>query len=196
MFRLLKICFYLFIAWALFGCVGAETVTRSSTPDPAPVLTRDVPDFGDAELIVTVPQGLTVSESNVLRPVADIVWREGPAGDRHGQVQALVAQAIAPVTAALEGRTPVRIEIEVMRFHTLSDRARYTVGGTHEIAFLLRVTQRETGQVLLPPRRVDLNLEAYGGRRAIEAEEAGQTQSVRITEHLRAWARDTFGLRG
>jgi len=193
MFRLMKFCFYMFIAWALFGCVAPEEVTRSTALTPAPIATVEARDWGDAELVVTVPRALTVSESDVITPIADIVWREDPEGDRYQQVEGLLRDALRPVTADLTGATPVRIMLEVTRFHALSDRARYTIGGTHEIGFLFSVIHRDTGEVLLGPEPVMLELAALGGRQAMEAVAAGQTQRVRITDHLRDWARQAFG---
>jgi hypothetical protein len=191
---MLKYGFYLFIAWALFGCVAAEDVTRGGASPVASALPISERDWGPAEVVVTVPRSLSVSDSNVMRPTADIVWQEDPAGDRHAQVQTILTGALQPVVATLDCATAVRIELEVTRFHALTERARYTIGGSHEIAFDMRVVDARTGALLTPPQTIDLVLDAYGGRRAIEAEAAGQTQRVRITAFLQDWAREAFDI--
>jgi len=197
MFRMVKYTFYLVCIWLLFGCVQPSGVSRDSGRTLGPILepatqpaTRD---WGQAQLILRVPESLSVSESESIRPSSDIVWREDPLGDRRAQVQALMVDALAPVVFGLEGRTPVRIEIEVTRFHALTDRARYTIGGEHEISFILSVRHGTNDALLQAPRMVELRFEALGGRQAIEAEALGITQRVRISDHLQDWARGAFG---
>jgi hypothetical protein len=41
-----------------------------------------------------------------------------------------------------------------------------------------------TGAALSEPRRVESNLEAFGGQQAISAEARGLTQKIRISGHL------------
>jgi hypothetical protein len=86
--------------------------------------------------------------------------------------------------------------IEVTRFHALTERARYTIGGQHEIEFVYvrppRGDRRDPGR-------------ARGGRpdlprlwrpAAVEAEQQGITQRVRITERLVGWVQGTFPVTG
>ena len=47
-----------------------------------------------ADVRVSVPDSLTVSEENILLPAADIVWQEEPKGDRRAQVDAIMTAAI------------------------------------------------------------------------------------------------------
>jgi hypothetical protein len=54
------------------------------------------------------------------------------------------------------------------------------------------VRHAETGAILAGPEAVDLTFRAYGGQRALEAEQQGITQRVRITERLVGWVRQTF----
>lgn len=133
---------------------------------------------------VRVPRSLRVSESNSFLPAGDIVWRGDPIGDRHAQVQTLVETALQRGVAPLDGDVPVNLDVEVLRFHALTEKARYTTGGTHAITFNLTVTSADTDVVLMPMRRVRADLPAFGGQQALNAEMRGQTQKVRISNHL------------
>jgi hypothetical protein len=135
-------------------------------------------------LDVTVPRSLVVSEENIYYPDADIVWRGEPPGDRHAQVQAIFEAGMGRGAATLDGDRDVRVAVEVRRFHSLTERARDRVGGVHSIRFVLTVTDARTGAVIEGPRLVSADLPAFGGSRAREAEAAGQTQTVRVTDHL------------
>jgi len=136
------------------------------------------------EISVLVPQTLKVSEANSYLPKGDIVWRGEPHGDRYAQVKAIFEAALLRGTEQIIGERPVHLEIEVQRFHGLSEKARYTVGGVHNITFLLTLRDPVTGVALAPPRQVQADLEAFGGKKAIKADSVGQTQKVRITDHL------------
>lgn len=151
-------------------------------------------DWQVQEIVIDVPAELTVSESNRLKPRADIVWREDPVGDRYAQVQALMAEAMEFALRPMQGSTPVIVELEVTRFHALSERARYTIGGEHEVEFLFTVRDAETGQALTGPRNIDLTFRAFGGQRAIDAERNGIYQRDRIQSQIIGWARQEFGL--
>ncbi len=136
------------------------------------------------DIRIAVPRSLSVSEANSYYPKGDIVWRGDPIGDRHAQVQSLFEDGFAAGTAGMEGGTPVTVDIEVVRFHSVSEKTRYSVGGVHNIKFNITVRRASTGQALAPTRLVEANLPALGGRSAIEADRAGQTQRVRVTAHL------------
>lgn len=192
------------IAYALLG-LAALGVSACSTV-PGVDVTQDLPapgalpthivsaDWDVQEIIVDVPAELTVSEANRIKPRADIVWREDPVGDRHAQVQAIMAEAMEFALRPMDGSTPVIVEIEMTRFHALTERARYTTGGEHEIEFLFTVRHAETGQPLTGPRHIDLTFRAYGGQRAIAAELNGIFQRDRIQSQVIGWAQQEFGL--
>lgn len=146
------------------------------------------------EIVIDVPTTLVVSESNRLKPRADIVWREDPVGDRYAQVQALMSEAMEFALRPMAGTRPVIVELEVTRFHALTERARYTIGGEHEIEFLFTVRDAETGQALTGPRNVDLTFRAFGGQRAVNSERDGIYQRDRIQSQIIGWARQEFGL--
>jgi uncharacterized protein DUF6778 len=151
-------------------------------------------DWQVQEIVINIPETLTVSESNRLKPRSDIVWREDPIGDRYAQVQAVMAEAMDFALRPMDGSRPVIVELELTRFHALTERARYTIGGEHEIEFLFTVRDAETGQALTGPSNIDLTFRAFGGRRAIESERNGVYQRDRIQSQIIGWARQEFGI--
>lgn len=183
-------------ALGLSACTSPFDVTRNAPYDPVtPVIEAPTQDWSITELRIEVPRTLTVSEANTLRPAADIVWREDPAGDRYAQVETILRSALGPVLQPRDGAsTPVIVLIQVTQFHAVTERARYTIGGQHDILFNVTVAHAETGEVLSGPRMVDLTFRALGGQAAIDAEAQGITQRVRITERLQDWARAEFPL--
>lgn len=150
------------------------------------------PIYRIKDISVYVPKSLKVDESNGYYPGSDIVWRGDPLGDRHAQVKAIFETAFARGAKRVKGKEPVNIEVEVKRFHALTERARYTVGGVHAITFVLQVRDPKTGELLGEPKTVRADLKAFGGIAAIRAEQSGQTQKVRITEHLAEVLRQEF----
>ena len=166
----------------------------SSVTDVTPVVAVDA--FGGAEFAalqvpvhvaavqVRVPRSLKVSEANRYLPYGDIVWREDPVGDRYVQVQTIVKTAMDRGVAGLDGPVPVILDIQITKFHALTEKARYTTGGRHGITFEMTVKHAETGALLLPVRSIRADLNAYGGQQALIAMAHGQTQKVRITQHL------------
>jgi hypothetical protein len=138
-----------------------------------------------------------VSEAHGIKPRADIVWREdAPMGDRYAQVEGIMRDALAPALRSMQGDVPVQVVVELTRFHALTERSRYTIGGQHEIEFVYVVRHAETGALLAGPEAVDLTFRALGGQRAVEAEQQGITQRVRITERLVGWVQGTFPVTG
>ena len=158
----------------------ATDLTASS--DSMPINTLG--DINVTRVNVQVPQSLRVSEANRFYPGGDIVWREDPIGDRHQQVQVIVQTAIEQGSATFNGSKNVELEIVVHRFHALTEKARYTVGGVHAIQFDLAIRDGDTGALLMEPKLVKADFDALGGRAAIQAESKGITQKVRITNHL------------
>ncbi len=180
-----------------------ETVGFAETTAPAQTAARAVPSAGPtsanntlqlpasildhvnvAQINVTVPQSLRVSEANRYYPLGDIVWREDPIGDRHAQVRRIFETGFQAGAQSLDGPNAVTIDVEVERFHSLTEKARYTVGGVHSIRFRMIVRDATTGEALSEPRVVKADLDAFGGQQALTAEARGLTQKVRITSHL------------
>ena len=76
------------------------------------------------------------------------------------------------------------LDIEVLRFHALTEKARYSIGGIHSITFQVTLTDPATGATVGEPRIVQADLPGYGGDEAIAADAQGFTQKFRITNHL------------
>lgn len=176
------------LALSVSACSSVDTASRNAPVD-APVvgLTQSIsvqPSFDVVSLNIAVPRDLRVSEANMYYPVADIVWRGDLPGDRHTQVGRIFQTGMGDVTSTVEGEQDVQVFVEVLRFHSLTEKARYTVGGVHSIKFAMTVVDTNTGEVLINNRVVKADLEAYGGYRALEAERAGATQKMRISQHL------------
>ncbi|PWE30545.1 hypothetical protein DDZ14_15150 [Maritimibacter sp. 55A14] len=138
------------------------------------------------EVAVTVPETLTVSEANSFAPQADIVWREEPRGNRHAQVDRIISEAARKGSAGLRGQRPVTLDIEVAQFHALTEktRTRLSHSGVHNITFTAQVRDARTGAPLTPRDRIEADLIAYSGQDAREAEARGETQRVRIVDHV------------
>lgn len=167
----------------LAACGSVETATRNA-PLETPVFSPLSPTYSVSELHISVPQTLNVSEANLFFPVADIVWRGDVAGDRYQQVQSIFESGMGRGVTGLNGTSEVVVDIEVMRFHSLTEKARYTIGGVHSIKFKMSVYDAQTGSLMGAPRVVKADLDGFGGSRAIAAEQDGITQKVRIEQHL------------
>lgn len=167
---------------AVSACATPDTASRNA-PLEAPE--RVAPIALDVQAVtVSVPTTLEVSEKNRFYPGGDIVWRGDAPGNRHAQVQTIVQTAIERGTADMTLGLPVAVDVEVTRFHALTEKARYTVGGVHDIEFILTLKDPLTGAIIAAPRTIKADLKAFGGSQAIAAEQRGQTQKVRITGHL------------
>ena len=174
----------LMVSLFLTGCAGLPVLMDGNKGQENPVDVTRLPPMRIVGVSVNVPWTLSVSEENSYKPKADIVWREDPLGNRFEQVKAIFETAAQNVARNLQGDLPVVVHIEVRKFHALTQKTRYSIGGTHAIEFLLSVTNGRTGDVIVPPYLVVTNLKAYGGEQALAAERVGLTQKVRITTHL------------
>ncbi|SLN19145.1 DUF6778 family protein [Pseudooctadecabacter jejudonensis] len=170
------------------ACSGVDVVSRNApleTPrlgaEQAPQVLRD---YALHSIRFAVPEDMTVSEANSYYPIADIVWRGDPLGNRAEQISAIFQTAIRQAGGSMTGARPVTVDVDLVRFHSLTERTRYSVGGVHSIKFDLTVRDALTGNVIEPTRRIDGDFAALGGYAALAADNAGQTQKVRITAHL------------
>ena len=171
------------------ACASIDTATRNAPLESASALAAEAPSAAVQSIAVQsyavkVPRSLRVSEANSYYPMGDIVWREDPIGDRHRQVAAIFNTSVAKATEGMQGALPVNAEIVVKRFHALTEKTRYTIGGVHSITFDLILRDPATGLEIMPPREIRADLKGYGGAKAIAAEQQGVTQKVRITQHL------------
>ena len=151
------------------------------TPSGAVVASRD---YDVVAVNVTVPEELDVSEGNNYYPFADIVWRGDPIGDRYAQIAAIFEEAASRGVLQSEGARPVIADIEVVRFHGVTERTRYSVGGNYNIVFDLAITDALSGEIVEAERRVAGNLPAPGGEAAVRLEQNGQTEKVRVLDFL------------
>ena len=191
--KAIKTMLILGVALGLAACTAGPQTTRNApmfakvpAAVRAPVVTpaNDV-RFTVSAVKVSVPRYLRVSESNLLYPIgADIVWHGDPYGNRYEQVKAIFEEGIGRGVKDMHGNRKVVAEIVVKRFHALSQSARYLTGGIHSISFLLTLRDPKTGEVVMGPHVIKADLIAYGGARAVAAEDRGLTQKVRITAHL------------
>ena len=136
------------------------------------------------DIRISVPSKLKVSEANMFYPVADIVWRGEPVGNRHAQVMSIFKEAMDRGTFTMTTGRKVVVDIEVTRFHSVTEKTRYTVGGTHSMRFTLTVRDAESGVVLDGPRLVAADAKAAGGTQAVAEEQMGRTQRVVVVERL------------
>lgn len=190
------------LAFALAGCGQPTQTVRSSMSMPQqvssdasqaarlpqqPLLDATVvmhAQYDVQAVNVMVPRTLQVSEANTFLPKADIVWRGDAPGNRYEQVKAIFDAAMLRGTAAMHSGPKVVVDIEVTRFHCLTEKTRFTVGGVHSMHFLLTVRDAATGAILQGPRPVVADIKAAGGSRALAEDYAGRTQKVVVTERL------------
>lgn len=185
------------LALALSACVSSEPATRGVSDDALTLASRgtgSIPDgagprvvaplYTVREVRVNVPRDLQVSEANSYYPMADIVWRGDPVGDRYAQLTAIFEAAGQRATASMAGPREAIVSIKLVRFHGVTERTRYTVGGVHNMVFDLTVLDAATGAVIDGPRRIEADARAAGGQAAIAEEQAGRTQKVVVTEKL------------
>jgi len=175
------------LTMTIAGCATIEISSRNAA-FVAPAASRAaqlvIRDYDVQQVRVVVPQNLRSSESNGYYPLTDIVWRGDPLGNRHEQVGEILQTATTRGTDALDGAVPVIAEVTLIRWHGVTERTRYSVGGVYSIQFYLEVRQAETGAVIEPARLIEVNLPAPGGQAAVALEQSGQTEKVRVTDHL------------
>lgn len=167
---------------------STDMVTRNAPLEvprmDAQQTTQQMRNYSLQSVRFTAPEQLSVSEANSYYPIADIVWRGDAPGDRRAQIGEIFETAINRAGSGLSGSVPVTVDVTLERFHSLTERTRYSVGGVHSIRFVMTVLDVRTGEVLDGPRRVRADLAAFGGAAAIAADHAGQGQKVRVTDHL------------
>lgn len=185
------------LALALSACVSSEPASRGVSDDALTLASRGtgaIPQGAGPRIVaplytvrgvrVDVPRELRVSEANSYYPMADIVWRGDPVGDRYAQITSIFEAAAQRATASMQGPREAVVSIQLVRFHGVTERTRYTVGGNHNMVFDLTVLDAATGAVIDGPRRIEADARAAGGQAAIAEEQAGRTQKVVVTEKL------------
>lgn len=168
------------------AAVDGGTVTMATQGREMPMLVGQKVALGlnVVDVVIRVPTSLRVSEAETWYPNADVVWRGEPRGNRLEQINRIFNEAADAGTQGLTSGLPVVAEIEVTRFHSVTEKTRNTIGGVHSISFLLTIRHAETGAVLDGPRLVLADVKASGGARAIAEDYAGRTQRVVVVERL------------
>lgn len=180
-------------ALLMSACVGGGGKFETDyTPVPADL----AKSWRLAEVRVSVPQTLVVSEAKTLLPRADIVWREDPLGDRHAQVGKIIQAAVLRGAQGLRGSRPVIIDITVTRFHALTFEAELSNHdwGVHNIDLIAQVVDARSGAVLLPATKIRAETPAWSGERMKAARRKGITQKSMITNHVAATIAGWLGL--
>ena len=106
----------------------------------------------------------------------------------------IIDAAATRAVAGLEAGPGIYLDIEVKRFHALSQKARATVGGVHNILMEVSIRHGETNEILVDPFPVHIKLKEFGGQKAIEAEMRGETQKVRISREITGVVQKYLGL--
>lgn len=172
------------------GCSGNWGVKYHRAPDPS--VARQ---WRLSRVDVTVPDSLTVSESNSFAPNADIVWHGEEFGDRRRQVSAILREGVTSGASRLRGSRPVTLSVRLRQFHSVTpialDRA---PGAVHNIRYDLQVFDARTGKALTEVETISADLEAYVGTAAVLAAIEGDTQRIRIVRHISAVTRGWLGI--
>ncbi|MBV7379385.1 DUF6778 family protein [Maritimibacter dapengensis] len=187
--RLFRILASLLALAALSACMGStersyeEAVVTGSATGGDPALAKGPYTVRSAN--VTVPESLTVSEKNEIKPRADIVWHGDPAGDRHAQVDAIMTAALKQGVSAMRGPKSVVLDVTMTRFHAVTPRTRERNPlGAHEIGFAYQLSDARTGEPVGPGGTFDGAFKSYYGAAARAAEARGVSQKVRITNYV------------
>ncbi len=179
---------------ALSGCI-APRVSKIDFAQGVGQSASQVATWSLGDVQVEISNGLTVTQSPSRRypPLSELVWYGDPPGDRKAQVATLMADAVrAGAADALAGSQPVTIALNVTEFHAMTPRARSTELqlGVHEIMFDISVVDA-SGATLASEKGVRSDLQAFSGAAAVQAEQLGQGQKIRIQRRvaqvIRAW---------
>jgi hypothetical protein len=165
---------------SLAGCSQFRTYYET------PVAAAESADWHLIDVHVNVPETLSVSEAKRILPVADIVWREDPDGDRKAQVAKILADATRVGAGGLKGPRGVTIVLVVKRFHAVSFEAerKLSHAGVHNIDFSAVVIDAKTGAALFGPEAIDASLPAMSGDEMVRARLRGESQKSQISAHV------------
>lgn len=146
------------------------------------------------DVIAIVPDELSVSNANTFAPNADIVWHGEPFGDRRAQVAQIIDEGITLGARELTGARLVTITATVRQFHAVTPIAvARAPSAVNNIKYVIQVYDSATGQPLTEPQFIAADLIAYVGSAAVSAAIQGQTERVRIVNHLAAVTRGWLG---
>ena len=173
----------------LASCAGSFETSYAKPPPLEVTRTWRVVDVN-----VVAPESLTVATRNFFAPAGDIVWWGDPEGDRRAQVAAVVDAGITEGSRVLVGSRPVTVTARVIQFHAVTPMAvSRAPAAVHNISYEMQIFDQASGEALTSPAVIDADLVAYVGAQAITAAVEGQTQKVRITNHIAAVTRSWLG---
>jgi hypothetical protein len=172
-------------ALGLSGCMMSDPPSRGGLGAPS-LAAQQISGYNVTRVNVLVPRSLVVSEENTYKPAADIVWHGEAAGNRFAQVEKLMRDGITAGAGAFRAGRAVTVDVQVARFHALTQKTRDSFGGKHELIYALTLRDAATGEVLLLEPRVNATVRAAGGAAAQAEESVGRTQAVVIREALAA----------
>lgn len=161
----------------LMGCASASGLTDIERPQ----MDRSYDLQG---LNFSALPDLSVSEDNSIYPFADVVWRGDPPGPRVAQIGALFQEAATRNAAVINGTVPVVVDVTLVRFHGVTDRTRFSIGGVYNVIFDMTVRNATTGVVIEPTRRVEGNLRGEEGTIELGLDARGSTQRARVVDFL------------
>jgi len=186
---LFRVSLMLAAAAMLSACAGGDIVSRNALANSALLSSKDVethapvplnPSYRVVDVKVEVPTALSSTEQNGIKPRVDILWQEDPAGDRHAQVRDLMTAALEEGVSGMNGSRDVVLDVVMTRFHALTKRTRYSLGGEHEVWMFVAVRDAETGTLLEPARRIGFD-HRISAEQALENEAQGLNQRLEIT---------------
>jgi hypothetical protein len=185
--KLFKIMTIVTLGLGVAGCATVDTVSRNAPLETASFGAQQQPvqrSYTIQDVTFSALDTLRVSESNSYYPSADIVWRGDPVGDRVAQIADMFRVAAARNQDRLAGDTPVIVDFELVRFHGVTERMRFSIGGNYNIVFNMSVRNAQTGAIIEQARLITADLSAPGGVAALLQEQRGQTEKVRVTNFL------------
>ncbi len=171
------------LAAALSGCVMSAPPSRGEAGAQS-LISTSASGYNVAQINVSVPRNLRVSEENSYKPNADIVWHGDAAGDRYAQVTKILRDAMVQGTRGFRAGRAVVLDVQLVRFHALTPKTRYTIGGKHELVYLMTLRDGATGAVIVPMHQINATVRGAGGAKADAEEARGMTQTMVIRESL------------
>lgn len=187
--RLFRILASLLALAALSACTGAtqasyEVAAETRASGTGASAAAESP-YSVRAVRVEVPDTLTASDANEIKPRVDIVWHGDPEGDRYEQVDRIMTAALEQGVASMRGPKPVVLDVTVTRFHAVTPRTRErNPFGEHEIAYTYQLHDARTGTPVGEARSFNGSFRSYYGTQARQAEARGVTQKVRITNFV------------
>lgn len=139
-----------------------------------------------AEIVVNVPESLTVAPEGMIKGDGDILWEEDARGDRKVQVAEVMREGLALGTARMRGERPVKLVVDLARFHALSYKAEdiLQTSGVHNVDFTATVVDARSGAVLAGPAFIEAATPAFSGEEAKRRRAAGESQRSVIRNHV------------